>query len=212
MSTLKTSNELPALAPVHNLPKGKMGVSMLILTEVFFFGTLIAVYLFYIGKDLNGPYPTDVLDPPFAAATWKPLAVSFNSIFLLTSSIWIVLAVKALERGAMKRFMFFWSLTIAFGAVFLIGTGKEWYGLIANDGLWINTNLFGSCYYTLVGFHAAHVAIGLTLMTLVLVLTMCGYNHKRHAGKVDLLSWYWHFVDGVWIFVFTVVYIIGFYG
>ncbi|MCH2135669.1 MAG: heme-copper oxidase subunit III [Phycisphaerales bacterium] len=212
MSTIDTNAALPELAPVHNLPKGKLGVSLLILSEIFFFGTLIAVYLFYIGKDLSGPYPQDVLDPPFAAPTWAPMAVSFNSIFLLTSSIWIWLAVKALEQGAMARFTLFWALTIAFGGVFLAGTGFEWYGLIAEDGLWLNTNLFGSCFFTLVGFHAAHVTIGLLLMTIVLVLTLCGYNHQRHAGKVDLLSWYWHFVDGVWIFVFTVVYIIGYYG
>jgi cytochrome c oxidase subunit 3 len=223
MSALNTTDQLnsenetglpplPELATAHNLSRGKVGVSMLILTEVFFFGTLIAVYLFYIGKDLSGPFPQDVLDAPFAAPTWQPFAVSFNSIFLLTSSIWIVLAVKALEKGKMKRFMLFWSLTLLFGSVFLLGTGMEWYGLIAEDGLWLNTNLFGSCFFTLVGFHASHVAIGLTLMTIVGVLTLCGYNDKRHAGKVDLLSWYWHFVDGVWIFVFTVVYIIGYYG
>jgi cytochrome c oxidase subunit 3/cytochrome o ubiquinol oxidase subunit 3 len=185
---------------------------MLIVSEIFFFGTIIAVYLFYIGKDLNGPYPKDVLDAPFSAPTWQPFSVSFNSIFLLTSSIWIWLAIKSLRAGAMGKFIVFWSLTITFGAIFLAGTGLEWYGLIANDGLWMGTNLFGSCFFTLVGFHAFHVAAGLTIMTLVLVLTLCGYNHKRHAGKVDLLSWYWHFVDGVWMFVFTVVYIIGYYG
>jgi len=211
MSTLQ-SNALPDLAPVNNLPKGKLGVSLMIVSEIFFFGTIIAVYLFYIGKDLNGPYPQDVMDPPFSAATWKPLAVSFNSIFLLTSSIWIVLAVRALRAGAMARFAVCWGMTILFGAIFLMGTGTEWYGLIVNDGLWMDTNLFGSCFYTLVGFHAFHVAAGLTLMTIVLVLTMCGYMDKRQAGKVDLLSWYWHFVDVVWIVVFTIVYIIGYYG
>ena len=211
MTTLNT-NTLPAPAREHNLPKGKVGMAMLIVSEVFFFGTLIAVYLFYIGKDLNGPYPKDVLDAPFSAPTWQPLAVSFNSIFLLTSSIWIWLAIKSLRTGAMGRFIVFWSLTIAFGAIFLAGTGFEWYGLIKGDGLWLGTNLFGSCFFTLVGFHAFHVAAGLTIMSIVLVLTLCGYNHKRHAEKVDLLSWYWHFVDGVWMFVFTVVYIIGYYG
>ena len=109
----------------------------------------------------------------------------------------------------MGAFAFWWFLTILFGAEFLVGTGMEWYGMIAEQGLTIRTNLFGSGFYTVVGFHAAHVTIGLILLSLVFVLTLLGFMHKRHAEKIELLSWYWHFVDGIWIAVFTIVYIIG---
>ena len=204
--------KLPPLADERNLPKGKVGVLMMILSEIFFFGTLIAVYVFYIGADTTGPTPKDVMDPPLSAPTWQPWEVSFNSVFLLMSSVWIVLAVKALRNGAIGAFGFWWALTIAFGTVFLMGTGHEWYGLIVDHGLWMGTNLFGSSFYTLVGFHAFHVTAGLILMTIVLVLTMTGHMHQRHEGKIDLLSWYWHFVDVVWIFVFTIVYVIGYVG
>ncbi|MAT81871.1 MAG: heme-copper oxidase subunit III [Phycisphaerae bacterium] len=198
-----TQTEAP-VAPRKNLNRGKLGMACLICSEITFFGTLLATYVYYIGRDLSGPFPQDVLDVSVA-----PMKVVFNSIFLLTSSIWIVLAVKALRKGRIKTFAFWWFLTILFGAEFLVGTGMEWYGLIVDDGLTIRTNLFGSGFYTVVGFHAGHVCCGLIILTIVFVLTLCGYMHKRHAHKVDMLSWYWHFVDGIWIAVFTIVYILG---
>ena len=193
------------VAPRRNLNRGKVGMLCLICSEVTFFGTLLATYLFYIGRDLNGPFPHECLDLSIA-----PMHVIFNSIFLLTSSIWIVLAIRALRKGNIFRFACWWLLTILFGLEFLVGTGLEWYGLITEHGLTIRTNLFGSGFYTVVGFHAGHVCCGLIMLTIVFVLTLCGYMHKRHAHKVDLLSWYWHFVDGIWIAVFTIVYIIGY--
>ncbi|MCH2133268.1 MAG: heme-copper oxidase subunit III [Phycisphaerales bacterium] len=195
----------PPVAKRRNLNRGKVGMACLICSEITFFGTLLATYLYYIGRDISGPFPHEVLDISVA-----PMKVVFNSIFLLTSSIWIVLAVKALRKGNIKMFGFWWLLTILFGVEFLVGTGMEWYGLIAEDGLTIRTNLFGSGFYTVVGFHAGHVCCGLILLTIVFVLTACGFMHKRHAHKVDMLSWYWHFVDGIWIAVFTIVYIIGY--
>ena len=206
------AHDMPPLARTGNLPRGKLGVLLLILSEVFFFGTLIAVYVFYIGHHTGGPTPKDVFDAPLSSPTWQPLAVSFNSVFLLVSSLWIVLAHHALCRGATTAFGFWWLATFACGSVFLAGTANEWHGLIMDDGLWMGTNLFGSCYYTLVGFHALHVTAGLTIMVIVFVLTLAGKMHQRHAGKIELLSWYWHFVDAVWIVVFTIVYVIGYWG
>ena len=207
MSTLNASKSAltPPEAKDQSLNSGKCGMICLICSEITFFGTLLAVYLFYIGKDAPGtPTPTEVLDVSVA-----PLKVLFNSIFLLTSSIWITIAVNCLRRGKIRQFAFWWLLTILFGLEFLVGTGFEWYGLIAEEGVTIRTNLFGSGFFTVVGFHAAHVTIGLFLLTLIFILTLCGFMHKRHAEKVELLSWYWHFVDGIWIAVFTIVYIIG---
>lgn len=201
---INTNLAPPEALPQRPISTGKVGVICLIASEIAFFGTIIAAYLFYIGRDINPPYAQDVLDVSFA-----PLKVGFNSIFLLVSSVWIVLAIKALRRGAMGAFIFWWAMTIVFGLEFLVGTGFEWYGMIVDDGVWMGTNLFGSCFYTLVGFHALHVTIGLTLLTIVLVLALLGYISPRNEYKLDLLSWYWHFVDGIWIVVFTVVYILG---
>ena len=194
----------PALSQKLKWSNGKIAVVLLIASEIAFFGTLIATYIFYIGRDINPPYPQDVLEVSVA-----PLKVVFNSIFLLASSIWIVLAVKALAAGKKAAFLFWWGLTILFGLEFLVGTGFEWYGMIVKDGVWMGTNVFGSCFYTLVGFHAFHVTMGLIILTLIWVLAVLGKVPPRQIEKVDLISWYWHFVDGIWIVVFTVVYIIG---
>ncbi len=102
-----------------------------------------------------------------------------------------------------------WAFTIALGAVFLGGTAREWHHLIYDVGLTIRTNLFGTSYYSLVGLHAFHVTVGLLGLSLVLVLGLGEHVRREHAGRLDVLSLYWHFVDAVWVVVFTVVYVIG---
>jgi len=190
---------VPADPTDWTLPsRGRVGMSCLILTESALFVIFVVAYLFYIGKSLSGPYPADVLELPIAA-----------TICLLSSSITITISVRALMRGRHATFHLWWFLTIALGAFFLGATGVEWYGLIYNDNLTIWTNLFGTTYYSLVGFHAGHVTVGLILLTLVLVLGLRGHITDAHAERVEVLSWYWHFVDVVWVVVFTVVYIIG---
>jgi cytochrome c oxidase subunit 3/cytochrome o ubiquinol oxidase subunit 3 len=179
-------------------PRGRMGMVTLIATESAFFTIFVVAYLFYIGKSLTGPYPKDVLALPILA-----------TICLLSSSITITLAERNLRRGHVGVFNLWWMLTILLGGVFLGATAIEWYGLIFEDGLTIATNLFGTTFYSLVGFHAAHVTVGLALLTLVLVLSVFGHVKQAHAERVEVLSWYWHFVDAVWVVVFTVVYIIG---
>jgi cytochrome c oxidase subunit 3 len=179
-------------------PRGRVGMVTLIVTESALFTIFVVAYLFYIGKSLNGPYPKDVLELPILA-----------TICLLSSSITITLAERGLRRGHVGVFSFWWGLTILLGAAFLSATAVEWYGLIFEDGLTIATNLFGTTFYTLVGFHAGHVTVGLILLTLVLVLSLLGHVKQVHAERVEVLSWYWHFVDVVWVVVFTVVYIIG---
>ncbi len=109
----------------------------------------------------------------------------------------------------MGTFALWWFLTIVLGAVFLAGTLREWRHLIYDEGLTIQTNLFGTTYYSLVGLHAFHVTVGLIALTTVLMFALPGYVTRRHAGRVEVLSMYWHFVDAVWVVVFTVVYIIG---
>jgi len=190
----------PPPAPASwNLPdKGRVGMACLILTESSFFAIFVVAYLFYIGKSLHGPYPAEVLDLPI-----------LSSICLLSSSVTIVFAIRALRAGSTAGFVAWWLPTILLGLAFLILTGVEWYGLIVGHGLWVDTNLFGTTFYSLVGFHAFHVFVGLSLLTLVLVFGLTGHLRAEHAERTEVLSWYWHFVDTVWIVVFTVVYVVG---
>src|SRR5215471_18534209 len=170
----------------------------LIAAESAIFTIFVVAYIFYIGKSLSGPTPQQVLRIPI-----------FNTICLLSSSLTIHLAVKALSVGKNGTFKSFWFLTLVLGAVFLVGTGREWHHLIYDEGLTISTNLFGTTYYSLVGLHAFHVTVGLLGLFTVLAFTLLGKLRQEHAERVDVLSLYWHFVDAVWVVVFTVVYVIG---
>jgi len=102
-----------------------------------------------------------------------------------------------------------WFATIALGAAFLFGTATEWHRLIYQKGLTISTNLFGTTYYSLVGLHGFHVVVGLVGLSIVMALMLLGNVRSDHADRVEVLSLYWHFVDAVWVVVFTVVYVVG---
>jgi cytochrome c oxidase subunit 3/cytochrome o ubiquinol oxidase subunit 3 len=170
----------------------------LITGESAIFAIFVVAYVFYIGKSTSGPMPAQVLHIPY-----------FISACLFSSSLTIVLAEKALEKGAMRLFNAWWAATILLASIFLGGTALEWHELIYHEGLTIKTNLFGTTFYSLVGLHASHVIVGLVMLSLVLVFSLMGRLQQRHAHRVAVLSLYWHFVDAVWVVVFTVVYIIG---
>jgi cytochrome c oxidase subunit 3/cytochrome o ubiquinol oxidase subunit 3 len=178
--------------------RGTVGMACLIIAESAIFTIFVVAYLYYVGKSLSGPMPRDVLEVPI-----------FFTIALLSSSLTIHLAGKAIARGARGAFLGAWLSTIALGALFLAGTGREWQRLIDEHGLTISTNLFGTTYYSLVGLHAFHVAVGLALMILVALFAIAGRVGREHSARVETLSLYWHFVDVVWVVVFTVVYVIG---
>jgi len=178
--------------------RGRAGMVGLIITESAFFAIFVVAYLYYVGKSTSGPTPAEVLHIPILA-----------SIVLLSSSWTIVLAMRALRADATGRFARWWLVTFLLGGTFLVLTAREWARLIGHDGLTIATNLFGTTFYTLVGLHALHVTLGLTLIALVFVLTLRGHVDVRHAERTEMLSWYWHFVDGVWVIVFLTVYVVG---
>ncbi|HTW65827.1 MAG TPA: heme-copper oxidase subunit III [Bryobacteraceae bacterium] len=178
--------------------RGPVGMYCLIAAESAIFTIFVVAYIFYIGKSLTGPQPKDVLEVPV-----------FYTVCLLSSSLTIHFAVKFLRSGKVGFFLFWWFLTIALGGTFLVGTALEWRHLIYVDGLTIQTNLFGTTYYSLVGLHAFHVTVGLLALTAVLLFALLGDVKQQHAERVEVLSLYWHFVDAVWVVVFTVVYIIG---
>jgi len=189
-----TGPDLPWTLP----DRGRVGMFCLIGAESAIFVIFVVAYLFYLGKSLTGPMPRDVLRVPV-----------FYSICLLSSSFTIHRAVKAIGAGRMESFRIWWLGTIALGALFLFGTAQEWYRLIYKDGLTITTNLFGTTYYSLVGLHGFHVTVGLILLTTVMLFAVLGRVTREHTFRLDVLSLYWHFVDVVWVVVFTVVYVIG---
>jgi cytochrome c oxidase subunit 3 len=186
------------IAPWTLPSRGRVGMFCLIVAEAAIFTIFVVAYIFYLGKSVSGPTPQQVLEMPI-----------FNTICLLSSSLTIHFAERALERGQMASFKILWFLTFALGAIFLIGTGIEWNRLIYISGLTISTNLFGTTYYSLVGLHAFHVIVGLLGLGLVMALALASKVKEEHAGRVGVFSLYWHFVDAVWVVVFTVVYIIG---
>jgi cytochrome c oxidase subunit III len=177
---------------------GTVAMAALIVAETAIFMIFVVAYIYYIGKSISGPQPRQVLELPI-----------FNTICLLSSSFTIWLAEHALKKSAMGAFRLWWALTVVLGAIFLGGTGLEWNKLIYHDGLTISTNLFGTTFYSLVGLHASHVIIGLTMLSIVLIFSLAGKLKSEHSRQLGVLSLYWHFVDGVWVVVFTVVYIIG---
>jgi cytochrome c oxidase subunit 3/cytochrome o ubiquinol oxidase subunit 3 len=190
---------VPPPVPRESGPNtAQWGMISFLISEAAFFSTLITTYVIFMGRSVVEPYP-DVLSMPLVIAT---------TICLLSSSATIHMAEKAMHAGNVGGFIRWWGLTILLGVVFLAGTAFEWYELIHKHHLTISRNVFGTTYYTLVGFHGLHVTVGVIIMTIMLGLAMKRQLNTRGNG-VQLVSWYWHFVDGVWVVVFTVVYLVG---
>ena len=177
--------------------RGRVGMISLIIGESAIFTIFVVAYIYYIGRSLYGPSPK-ILEVPI-----------FNSICLLSSSLTIVLAEHAIQHGNIRKFAALWGLTILLGLEFLAGTAIEWRKLIVDDHFNIHTNLFGTTFYSLVGLHATHVVVGLIGLSLVMLFTLMGRVNRSHAERIQVLALYWHFVDAVWVVVFTVVYIVG---
>jgi cytochrome c oxidase subunit III len=194
-----TSQSISITEPEWKLPSPRVvGMILVILTETALFTIFVVAYLFYIGKSISGPYPHEVLELPI-----------LGTVMLLSSSATIVVAEQNLHKGVNSLFNLWWLITALLGLGFLIYTATEWYKLIYEDHLTISTNLFGSTFYSLVGLHASHVVVGLILIFLILILNLTGRIKNYHHQHIIMISWYWHFVDAVWVVVFTVVYLIG---
>lgn len=175
----------------------RVGMLCFITAESAMFVIFVVAYLFYLGNSSYGPTPQEALSLPIV-----------NTVCLLSSSATIEWAIHALRRGRLGTFAAAWGLTVALGAFFLVGTGREWAHLFA-IGLTPATNLFGTTYYSLVGLHAFHVTVGLVLLSTIWILTLFGKVPAHQADRVEAVALYWHFVDCVWIVVFSVVYVIG---
>lgn len=194
----------PAIVPYRGPSAPQWGMIAFLVSEAAFFSTLVMVYLVFLGADARpggrgGPTPAEALSLGLVIGT---------TICLLSSSATIHFAERALRQGGETAFRLWWTATIVLGLVFLAGTAYEWRDLIAK-GLTMRRNLFGTTYYTLVGFHGAHVTVGVLVMLIMLGLALRRQVTAAHSHGVELVSWYWHFVDGVWVVVFTVVYLVG---
>ena len=179
----------------------KMLIWLFLASDCMFFGSLIATYLIYYGESLVGPYPEDVFDIP---------VTSVSTFVLLMSSFMMVMAYNAISRGMVKSFRIWLLATALLGTTFLAFQVFEFYEFSHSEPpLTPRTNLFGTTFFTLTGFHGAHVTIGI-----IWLLSLLGYSFRgdlrRDKGlNVDMAALYWHFVDVVWIVIFTVVYLIG---
>jgi len=199
---MQTTSTIPISAQAEQpwvLPhRGIVGMACLIVAESAIFLIFVVAYVYYIGKSLSGPLPGQVLELPI-----------LGTICLLSSSFTVHFAVSALRKANVRACTVGLSGTVLLGAIFLMTTAREWYHLIHDFGLTIRTNLFGTTFYSLVGLHATHVVIGLIMLSVALALLLGGRVTEKHAERLEVLSLYWHFVDGVWVVVFLVVYVLG---
>lgn len=178
--------------------RGVVGIVCLILAESALFIIFVVAYVFYLGKSLSGPTPREVLTLPI-----------IPTICLLSSSWTVHAATRALKKADARGATMWLGVTVLLGVVFLGFTAYEWFDLIVHRGLTIRTNLFGTTFYSLIGLHAFHVIVGLLLLGLTAIFGAAGRLKTVHSERLEILSYYWHFVDAVWVLVFSVVYVFG---
>ena len=181
------------------VPNRKLAFWLFIASECMFFGSLIATYLYYEGKSLVGPYPAETFDIPLT---------TISTFVLLMSSLSMALAVYFSQKKEMAKTRLALLATIAMGLTFL-GFQVYEFTHFYHLGLTLSRNLFGSTFFVLTGFHGAHVAVGVIWLTSVLLHTFRPVDPNRRAVDIEVAGLYWHFVDVVWIVIFTVVYLMG---
>jgi cytochrome c oxidase subunit 3/cytochrome o ubiquinol oxidase subunit 3 len=180
------------------LPNTKLAMWIFLASDCLLFGALIATYVLYRGASVTGPYPNEVFDIPYT---------SVSSFVLLGSSLTMVLALAAIQRGDPGRMRIWLLATALLGTTFVGGQVYE-FTAFYREGLGLSTNLFSSTFYVLTGFHGTHVAIGILMLLSVLVMSFTGKVTQENSMTVELVGLYWHFVDIVWIVIFTIVYLI----
>ena len=176
----------------------KLGMWVFLGSECLLFGGLISTYMLYKNTAVTGPRPHDLYDIPFT---------SVSSFVLLMSSMTMVLALSAIQRGDHQRCRVWLATTGLLGATFISGQVYEFTSFV-KEGMGFTTNLAASAFYTLTGFHGVHVTVGIIMLMSLLVMSLRGNLHEDRVETVEIVGLYWHFVDIVWIVIFTVVYLI----
>jgi len=193
-----------AAAPAHamhtttGLDHRKLLMWLFLGSDCMFFGSLIGTYMAYRGRHISGPTPTEVFDIPYT---------SVSAFVLLMSSLTMVLALAAIQRGDARRLRIWLITTALLGAVFLAGQFYE-FSWFVHEGLTLRTNLFGSSFFVLTGFHGTHVAVGVLWLLYLTVGSVYQRLNAEQALYVEIAGLYWHFVDIVWIIIFTLVYLL----
>ncbi len=180
------------------LPNIKLGMWIFLASECLLFGALITTYVLYRGASIKGPYPKDVFDIPYT---------SVSSFVLLASSLTMVLALAAIQRGDQGKLRVWLLATAMLGMTFVGGQVYE-FTTFYHEGLSLSTNLFGTTFFVLTGFHGVHVTVGILMLLSLASLSFSGRLPQERSMTVELVGLYWHFVDIVWIVIFTVVYLI----
>ncbi len=180
------------------IPHRKLAMWTFIGSECMLFGTLIATFLVYRGRNVVGPYPDELLNIPFITVT---------TFVLLMSSLMMVLALSAVQRGDARGSKIWLFMTALFGVIFLIGQYLE-FSHFVHEGLGLSRNLFSSTFFVLTGTHGAHVAGGVIWLGTLWGLAMTGRLTPANSETVEVAGLYWHFVDVVWIVLFTVIYLL----
>ena len=210
-----TTAHLPHAAHAHHTSTGlsntKIAIWAFIGSECFFFASLISTYLVYKGRNLVGPLPHQPWTDPASGQTFPPIldipVTSASTFVLLMSSLAMVLAHSAVTRNDRKYSKVWLATTALLGATFLGFQAYEFTSFV-HEGLKLQTNLFGSSFFVLTGFHGAHVTAGVIWLTTLLFIDFKRGLGPRDAINVDICALYWHFVDVVWIAIFTLVYLI----
>ena len=208
MAQSMIATELPGLTHADEEHETNTGVSnpklamwLFLSSEALFFGAFIATYFLYRGRDaqyLKGPTPEKLFNIPFTSVT---------SFMLLMSSLTMVLALAAIQRGDHKRLRIWLLATAFFGLTFISGQVFE-FTEFYRQGLHLGTNMFGTTFYVLTGLHGAHVTMGIIWLLLLYGRSMQGKLPAHKSEAVEIAGLYWHFVDIVWIFIFTAIYLI----
>ena len=180
------------------LDNRKLAMWIFLASECLFFGSLISTYLLYRNRNTVAPYPKDLYDIPFT---------SVSSFVLLMSSVTMVLALSAIQRGDLRAMRIWLVATALLGITFLSGQAFE-FTEFYDQGLSLKANLFGSSFFVLTGVHGAHVAVGVLILSSLYVRSLQGGIRKGDSLAIELAGLYWHFVDIVWIVIFTLVYLI----
>jgi cytochrome c oxidase subunit 3/cytochrome o ubiquinol oxidase subunit 3 len=180
------------------LPHVKLAMWLFLASECLLFGALITTYILYRGSSQVGPYPHDVFDIPYT---------SVSSFVLLASSLTMVLALSAAQRADFGR-MRLWLLTTAMLGMAFVGGQVYEFTTFVKEGLTLKTNLFGTTFFVLTGFHGVHVTVGILMLLSLVGFSLTDKLPDDAAFPVEMVGLYWHFVDIVWIIIFTVVYLI----
>jgi len=180
------------------LDSWKVGFWTFIGSECLFFASLISTYLVYKGASVTGPHPGEILDIPLT---------TISTFVLLMSSLAMVLALDGVQRGNKKLSLIWLGGVIVLGSIFLGFQAYEFTHFV-HEGLTLGTNLFGSSFFVLTGFHGAHVTVGVIWMITLFAMAATDKLGPEDALKVEIAGLYWHFVDIVWIVIFVLIYLI----